>query len=779
MKRAPFVLLVTGVLLGTLLSSSLGTWAAPETDPFRQTVPTKTPTPPPGGTSTPRPPQEEPVADTPTPVPPTPTHTWTPQPTEIVPPTSEPSPTTTKPMASPTGSPATPVTVAVWDFGDAPDPTFPSVLASDGVRHAVVEFEWLGEGVDEEEDSLQVGEESWDDGVRVAELEACAQGDLEVTVAVRDREQPQHAYDAQHLVYLNVLVDWDGDGCWGGRVSCPQGSVASEWAVRNLPIDVSSWPEGSTSMAIPLHFPVGPRTGQSWARFSLSYAEVISGEDWDGRGVFAFGETEDHLLTISLASTAAPEVASPTSVVTATPTATPTIPTWVPAEVDIARRLGVAEPLLCFGAGLFLGIALVVVFVAWRRRDSRLLIAGLILTGLVVVVGTERYGARVTDLALFVRTGSPTAPPTPHERLIPTATETREPMAESVLPTPEYTTTPTTPAIIAPTREATETAVQAPASSPGFVVATPVPSLMSVGDRFGFGAAISPISGYAVDQLHAGWYVSWKSELDPLRPQGMEFVQMIRTRGCNYSPHGRELEEIVENNLGSLWIIGNEPDVVWQDNTSPTDYARVYHEVYGLLKGIDPTCRVAIAGVSQATPLRLQYLDTVLEAYEDLYGKKIPVDVWNVHGFILREERGSWGVDIPPGLSVDQGHLFEVEDHDNLDIFREQIVAFRRWMKARGERDKPLIVSEYGILMPEEYGFPRERVRDFMYATFDYFVSARDDDLGYSADGGRLVQRWAWYSLSDTLYPTGNLFDPDTGGITPLGLAYSSYTSSH
>ena len=32
----------------------------------------------------------------------------------------------------------------------------------------------------------------------------------------------------------------------------------------------------------------------------------------------------------------------------------------------------------------------------------------------------------------------------------------------------------------------------------------------------------------------------------------------------------------------------------------------------------------------------------------------MPVDVWNVHNFVLREERGSWGVDIPPGIPDDR-----------------------------------------------------------------------------------------------------------------------------
>jgi len=106
------------------------------------------------------------------------------------------------------------------------------------------------------------------------------------------------------------------------------------------------------------------------------------------------------------------------------------------------------------------------------------------------------------------------------------------------------------------------------------------------------------------------------------------------------------------------------------------------------------------------------------------------------------------------------------------------VMMFRRWMADQGLRNKPLIVTEFSVLMPEEYGFPFERVRAFMLAAFDFLMTATDEDAGYPPDGNRLVQRWAWYSVADSAYSTGNLFDPDTGQITALGEAFAAYAAS-
>jgi hypothetical protein len=292
--------------------------------------------------------------------------------------------------------------------------------------------------------------------------------------------------------------------------------------------------------------------------------------------------------------------------------------------------------------------------------------------------------------------------------------------------------------------------------------------------------ALGPISDYPVEDvgLGIGWYLNWNVRASPAHPGGAAFWQMVRVSEGGYRPDAGTIRAAAAANPGSFWIIGNEPDVRWQDNATPERYAELYHELYRLLKAADPTCRVVIGGVTQPTPLRLSYLERALSTYRERYGAPMPVDVWNVHGFILREERGAWGVDIPPGVGAEAGVLYEIEDHDDLTIFRRQILAFRRWMADQGEREKPLVVSEYGILMPSDYGFDAERVRAFMEGSFDFFLTATDDAVGYPRDGNRLVQWWCWYSLAapQDYYPTGNLFDPATKALTPLGTAFAAYS---
>ena len=320
-----------------------------------------------------------------------------------------------------------------------------------------------------------------------------------------------------------------------------------------------------------------------------------------------------------------------------------------------------------------------------------------------------------------------------------------------------------------------------PTAAPATIAATTPPVIGSGShQRFGIGvSSTGPWWANRLTDLNAGWFLNWSSLAAAGRPAGLEYARMVRVPQGQPSPDLATLTDIAQRSPGALWLIGNEPDVIWQDNATPEQYASVYHDVYATLKQADPTSRIAIAGVSQPTPLRLRYLDRILAAYRQQFGADLPVDVWNVHNFILPEKRGEWGVDIPPGLDAASGLIVGIEDHDNLARFKQQIVDFRRWMADRGYRDKELIVSEYGILMYADFGFGYERVRDFMLGTFDYFRTASDGALGQPADGNRLVQRWCWYSLSDTQYPTGNLVDLTTGQLTALGQDFADYVATH
>ena len=86
-------------------------------------------------------------------------------------------------------------------------------------------------------------------------------------------------------------------------------------------------------------------------------------------------------------------------------------------------------------------------------------------------------------------------------------------------------------------------------------------------------------------------------------------------------------------------------------------------------------------------------------AYLARYGEPMPVDVWNVHNFVLQEQHNNWGADVPPGSSAERGeYVGSTLLHLDLASFAQQVQAFRQWMKERGEQEKPLIVSDFGFL---------------------------------------------------------------------------------
>jgi hypothetical protein len=128
----------------------------------------------------------------------------------------------------------------------------------------------------------------------------------------------------------------------------------------------------------------------------------------------------------------------------------------------------------------------------------------------------------------------------------------------------------------------------------------------------------------------------------------------------------------------------------------------------------------------------------------------------------------------------------------------------RQWMKDHGQQDKPLYLSEWGILKPYHSGgtctatgcpssgstgcfldengctFDPDRVADFLESTLDYLRTAADPLLGYSRDENRLVQRWLWYRLATETYDAvahaSNLASAQSGfSLTYVGQRWQTY----
>ena len=214
----------------------------------------------------------------------------------------------------------------------------------------------------------------------------------------------------------------------------------------------------------------------------------------------------------------------------------------------------------------------------------------------------------------------------------------------------------------------------------------------------------------------------------------------------------------------------------------PEAYVVVFHNLYQLLKAADPTARVAIGGVVQISSLRMEYLTAIWNAYQSRYRVPMPVDVWNIHTFILREVHNEWGAGIPVGLSDNSvGYQDNGENHLNPALVAQGVRTMREWMRDRGQQNKDLIISEYGVLLSHLASLvDPANVQNFMLGTFNFFLNTRDCTLGNTQDECRLVQAWAWYSLDDNYYnPYGQLFDPSTYQITATGRVYRDFSRAN
>lgn len=191
------------------------------------------------------------------------------------------------------------------DYGDAPDgkPIFPGANgetasfptnSKDGARVLDVNKAWMGSagtverGANDPSDpdgrpNLEYDKDDGLDEMFIRQEHGKTQAELALDLATAE---PNGAF------FLNVLVDLDGDGSWGGAAAGGE----EEWAIQNQAVRF----EGKTRTRVelgPFAFANGGKVpARAWMRVALT--DVMVPKGWDGSGQFAAGEIEDYLVEL-------------------------------------------------------------------------------------------------------------------------------------------------------------------------------------------------------------------------------------------------------------------------------------------------------------------------------------------------------------------------------------------------------------------------------------------------------------------------------------------------
>ena len=160
------------------------------------------------------------------------------------------------------------------DFGDAPDPNYPTLLANNGACHVIDGITYLGSQVDSEADGQQNSDATGDDVLDGNDDE----DGVIFTCPLIIGEQGAIIVNASVNGYLNAWIDFDGNGSWAD---------AGEQIFTNLSLSA-----GYT----PLYFSIPSGTtalGNTFARFRFNSTGGLSyyGQAGDG-------EVEDYMITI-------------------------------------------------------------------------------------------------------------------------------------------------------------------------------------------------------------------------------------------------------------------------------------------------------------------------------------------------------------------------------------------------------------------------------------------------------------------------------------------------
>ncbi len=159
-----------------------------------------------------------------------------------------------------------------YDFGDSPDPAYPTVFASNGARHVVQKGFFLGSGIDAEPDGQPT---------------ALADGDNNSGANDEDGVQISPIITPGSAISVNVIASAPGAlNAWLDF------NLNGTWADAGEQI-ISAQPVAPGVNTFTINVPASAKVGQSYARFRLSSVRNIS---YDGPA--PDGEVEDYAVAI-------------------------------------------------------------------------------------------------------------------------------------------------------------------------------------------------------------------------------------------------------------------------------------------------------------------------------------------------------------------------------------------------------------------------------------------------------------------------------------------------
>lgn len=284
--------------------------------------------------------------------------------------------------------------------------------------------------------------------------------------------------------------------------------------------------------------------------------------------------------------------------------------------------------------------------------------------------------------------------------------------------------------------------------------------------------------------MGVGWYTDWGPSYSPpkiaekLENRGMTRLTLVLGSnkvgaegfGGYYSDQKCTLLKnyVLANSKAfkseqTQWAVGNELGLDPGDLTA-TKYASEFISWRDCIKGINPQFRVgsgAITSMRHVLPRTFpmsctnidsadsgkSYLKTYVNRIRSINGNKMP-DFMMMHAYSACS---------PPITGETSG----------FSRFKNTVLEYRQAMKELGLQNKELWLKEFN-----GWGYNSD---NFLNDAFEFLINAKDSDLGYPADGNRLVQRFAWFQLKNTpegMNNTPQVLVSPTGTLTANGINY-------